>query len=156
MLGSGPITAMARKAGMKDFSYHSIWGLSRTSARDQAGFFRRLDSLIPKRHRDYARYLLKNIVASQRWGVGEARPRGWDLFFKGGWGVGTGRVNHQSARYEKGRCWAALSVMTEFSPSHGYGTETIEGVAERLLGGIRKVHCKGLTGHGPAHPNPSG
>ena len=30
MLGPGPITAMARKAEMKDFSYHSVWGLSRT------------------------------------------------------------------------------------------------------------------------------
>ncbi len=153
MLGPGPITAMARRAGMKDFSYDSVWGLSRSSPRDQARFFLHWDRWIPKRHEDYARYLLKNIVSSQRWGVADARPKGWDLFFKGGWGVGTGRVNHQTALYETGKCDAALSVMTEFSPGHEYGTETIEGVAERLLGGIRKLHCGDRIEHGPAHPD---
>jgi hypothetical protein len=152
MLGAGPIKATARKAGMRDFSYSSVWGLSRTSARDQARFFLHLDRWIPKRHEDYARYLLKNIVSSQRWGVADARPKGWDLFFKGGWGVGTGRVNHQAALYEQGGCSSALSVMTEFSPGHDYGTETIEGVAERLLQGIRKVHCGKRIEHGTAHP----
>jgi hypothetical protein len=156
MLGQGPITAMARRAGMRDFSYNSVWGLSRTSPRDQARFFLNWDRWIPRRHERYARYLLKNIVSSQRWGVADARPRSWDLFFKGGWGVGTGRVNHQSALYESAKCEAALSVMTEFSPNHHYGTETIEGVAERLLRGIRKVHCRGRIEHGPAHPSNDG
>ena len=39
--------------------------------------------------------------------------------------------------------------MTEFSPGHDYGTETIEGVAERLPGGIRKVHCGAGSNSGP-------
>lgn len=151
MLGPGPITAMARRADMRDFSYNSVWGLSRTSPRDQARFFGRWDKWIPGRHERYAKYLLSHIVPSQRWGVADARPAGWDLFFKGGWGVGTGRVNHQSALYESGRCHASLSVMTEYSPGHDYGTETIEGVAERLLQGIRKVHCGAAIVHGAAH-----
>lgn len=150
MLGPGPIVAMARRADMQDFSYHSIWGLSRTSARDQARFFARWDRFVPKRHEDYARYLLSHIVRSQRWGIGQARPRGWRLFFKGGWGVGTGRVNHQTAFIERGRCRIALSVMTEYSPNHRYGTETIEGVAERLTDGIRKAYCGPPIGHGDA------
>ncbi len=156
MLGAGPITAMARRAGMRDFSYDSVWGLSRTSPRDQARFFLNWDRWIPGRHEGYARYLLSHIVPSQRWGVADARPAGWNLFFKGGWGVGTGRVNHQSALYESGRCAASLSVMTEFSPNHEYGTETIEGVAERLLRSIRKVHCGKAIVHGTAHADRDG
>jgi hypothetical protein len=150
MLGSGPIVAMARRAHMQDFSYNSVWGLSRTSSRDQARFFWRWDRWIPKRHERYARYLLSHIVSWQRWGVARARPRGWDLFFKGGWGVGTGVVNHQTAFLENGRCRIALSVMTEYSPGHDYGTQTIKGVAERLTKGIRQAHCGRAIGHGDA------
>ena len=155
MLGPGPIVAMTRKARMKDFSYKSVWGLSRTSARDQARFFYRWDRFVPKRHERYARYLLSHIVPSQRWGFGRARPKGWSLFFKGGWGVGTGRVNHQTALLEEGRCRLGISVMTEFSPSHGYGTRTIEGVAERLTRGIGQAHCGGRFAEGPAQADPN-
>lgn len=151
MLGAGPIVAMARRIGMQDFSYNSIWGLSRTSSRDQARFFVHWDRFVPDRHERYARYLLSHVVSWQRWGVGRARPPGWDLFFKGGWGVGSGRVNHQTAFYERAHCRVALAVMTEYSPGHGYGTETIEGVADRLLAGIGNVHCRGHIDHGIAH-----
>lgn len=150
MLGARPIVAMTRRANMHDFSYNSVWGLSRTSARDQARFFARWDRYVPKRHEGYARYLLKHIVPSQRWGFGRAKPNGWELFFKGGWGVGTGRVNHQTAFIEKGRCHISMSVMTEYSPSHRYGTETIEGVAKRLTEGIRRAYCGNRVGHGGA------
>jgi hypothetical protein len=150
ILGAGPIVAMSRRAHMQDFSYNSIWGLSRTSSRDQAHFFWRWDRWIPRRHEHYARYLLSHIVSWQRWGVARARPRGWDLFFKGGWGVGTGVVNHQTALLERRRCRIGLSVMTEFSPSHDYGTETIEGVAKRLTEGIRRAYCGRAIGHGDA------
>jgi hypothetical protein len=142
MLGAGPIVAMARRADMHDFSYNSVWGLSRTSSRDQARFFYRWDHFVPERHEDYARYLLSHIVSSQRWGLAQARPRGWRIFFKGGWGVGTGRVNHQTAFLERRRCRIAISVMTEFSPSHSYGTQTQRGVGERLLQGIRRADCR--------------
>jgi hypothetical protein len=30
------------------------------------------------------------VIPSQRWGVGRVRPRGWSIYFKGGWGAGTG------------------------------------------------------------------
>jgi hypothetical protein len=82
MLGSGPIISMARRIGMQAFSYHPIWGLSRTSPRDQARCFIHWDAFVPERHERYARYLLSHITSSQRWGVGNARPPGWDLFFK--------------------------------------------------------------------------
>ena len=141
IVGRRAVRRLARDASMRDFRYHRIWGLSRTSSRDQARFFAKWDRFVPKRHERYARYLLSHIVSSQSWGIAKARPEGWRLYFKGGWGGGTGRVNHQTAFLEKGRCRIAISVMTEFSPSHRYGTLTQRGVAERLLEGINRAPC---------------
>ena len=141
IVGAGSVKKTARKAHMEDFSYHSVWGLSRTSPRDQAKFFLRIEQFIPERHEGYAKGLLADIVPSQRWGVGRVDPKGWKLYFKGGWGDGSGRVNHQTALYERGHCRMALSIMTENSPNHDYGSETLKGVAERLLSGFSAVSC---------------
>lgn len=136
ILGRTRIEHVARLAGMRDFRCHQVWGLSRTSPRDQARFMYRLDSFIPGEHRRYARYLLSHIARGQRWGVGRAAPRGWSLFFKGGWGSATGRVDHQVALLTRGRRRVALAVFTQFNPSHRYGKQTLRGVAARLLRGL--------------------
>ena len=75
-------------------------------------------------------------MPSQRWGIADARPRGWKLYFKGGWGTGTGRVDHQVAflRNPPGRI--ALAILTEFDPNHTYGKHTLRGVAARVLRGL--------------------
>ena len=125
----------ARRTGrLLDFSFAwPIWGNSTTSARDQARFFYRIDRLVPRRHRGYALGVLANIVPSQRWGIPPARPPGWSIHFKGGWGSGTGLVAHQSALLRRDGRRLALSVLTRWNPSHRYGTTTIQGVAARLL-----------------------
>ena len=57
-LGERQIEAEARRIGMRSFQLiHGFWGLSPTSARDQAVLFRHLDQNLPKRHRTYARRL---------------------------------------------------------------------------------------------------
>ena len=140
MVGARRINRLARDANMRDWRYsYGAWGLSRISARDQARFFYRYESYVPARHEAFARKLLRSIVRSQRWGVGQAQPDGWNLFFKGGWGTSTGRVNHQVAFLERYRHRVALAILTEFNPSHEYGTRTLEGVAERLLRGLPKL-----------------
>lgn len=136
IVGKDAVERLARAAEMRDFKWNWTWGLSRISARDQALFFYRLEDYIPGRHEDYARRLLSSIVSWQRWGVAQARPEGWELFFKGGWGIATGRVNHQVAFLERGDDRVALAILTEWSPDHQYGTETQEGVARRLLEGL--------------------
>lgn len=133
IVGSRGLNWVARKAGMVDFRYREHWGWSETTAADQARFFLRVDSCVPARHRAYARYLLAHIVASQRWGIPPEAPDGWKAFFKGGWSTGTGRVTHQVAMLENGRRRFSVAVLTEFNPSHDYGTKTIRGVAARLL-----------------------
>ncbi len=137
-VGSRRLYHLAERAGMKDFSFAwPIWGQSTTSARDQAIFFFRLDKLVPRRHRGYALRLLARVVPSQRWGIPRARPAGWSIHFKGGWGSGTGLVTHQSALLRRGERRLALSVITRWNPSHSYGARTIRGVARRLLAGLR-------------------
>ena len=136
IVGAEAIYRLARDAHMRDFRLHSTWGLSRTSARDQAPFLFELERFIPDRHVAYARRLLSTIVKGQRWGIPKAAPDGWEVFFKGGWGSGTGAVTHQVAFLESGERRVALAIFTEGSPSHAYGTRTVRGVATRLLRGL--------------------
>lgn len=136
MVGVRRVRRLARAAKMRDFDYHPVWGLSLTSPRDQARFMYRLQQYVPKRHRAYDRFLLSHVVRPQRWGIGRAVPRGWRLFLKGGWGSGSGRVDHQVALLKRGRKRIAVAIFTEFNPSHGYGKRTLRGVARRLLRGL--------------------
>jgi beta-lactamase class A len=134
LLGPRPMNRLARRAGMEDFRYTRPWGLSTTSARDQARFMFRLESLIPRRHRGYARWALSSIVTRQRWGIGEVATPGWRKFFKGGWGSGSGAVDHQVALLKlRDGTRAGLAVMTTNSPSHAYGKASLQGTFARLL-----------------------
>jgi hypothetical protein len=136
IVGVRRVERVAHVAGMRDFRYSAIWGESRTSPRDQVGFMYRLPSYIPGRHRAYALHLLSHIVPSQRWGIGRVAPRGWKLFFKGGWGSGTGRVDHQVALLTRRGRRVAVAIFTQFDPDHAYGERTERGIAARLLGGL--------------------
>jgi hypothetical protein len=144
IVGKNAIQRVARDGRMHRFRYSSIWGLSRASARDGASLMSRFEKVVPRRHEGYAKHLLASIVLSQRWGVARARPRGWKLFFKGGWGVGTGNVNHQIAFLQRHGTRVALAIHTEFSRSHAYGKKTLEGVASRLLRGLRRRGSRGV------------
>ncbi|MGH3091752.1 MAG: serine hydrolase [Gaiellaceae bacterium] len=124
---------LAERAGMSHFRLRSPWGLSEITAGDQARFFYRIDRYVARRHRGYARWPLAHVVRSQRWGIPPEVPSGWRVFFKGGWGKGTGRVTHQSALLQDGGRRTSIAVLTEWNPSHAYGTRTIRGIAARLL-----------------------
>jgi beta-lactamase family protein len=135
--GSAAVYRLARVAGMKHFRLRlPIWGLSEITPRDQARFFYRIDSYVPARHRTYAMRLLATIVPAQRWGVAQVVPVGWRLCFKGGWGSGTGLVDHQVALLTAGARRVSLAITTRFNPTHEYGKETLRGVAARLLRGL--------------------
>ena len=136
-VGVARIEHLARRAGMRDFQYNPIWGLSRTSPRDQVRFMYNLESYIPRSKRAYTLYLLSHITKSQRWGIGRVQPQSWALFFKGGWGSGSGRVDHQVALLKQNRQRIALAVFTQFDPDHNYGKQTLRGVAGRLLHNLK-------------------
>jgi hypothetical protein len=135
--GARAVYAVARRAGMRRFRLVTgVWGLSRVDAADQARFFLRIDELTAPRHRAYALRLLNTITPTQRWGVARVRPSGWRLYFKGGWGSGTGWVDHQTALLTRGGRRVSLSILTFEDGSHTYGKQTLQGIAARLLSGL--------------------
>jgi beta-lactamase class A len=137
IVGRAGVNCVARRAGMRRFQLRlPIWGHSEITACDQVRFFRRIEAHLPKRHRRYGMRLLASIVPSQRWGIPPVKPEGWRIYFKGGWGSGTGRVTHQVALLRKGDTRISLAVLTQFNPSQAYGKRTIRGVARRLLRGL--------------------
>jgi beta-lactamase class A len=135
IVGDTGLQEVARKAGMTEFSFGHDWANEQISPADQVRLFFRLDNLIPRQYRAYARGVLSGIAFEESWGIpAAARPR-WSVYFKGGWRrTGLGHLVHQVARLEQGRRSFELAVMTNGLPSEGYGIETIRGVTSRLLG----------------------
>jgi hypothetical protein len=139
ILGRGPIERLARHADMHSFRWDDVWGLSQTTARDQAVFMHRLQRLTPNRHWDYVKHLLSTITPSQRWGFGDVGTHGWNLFFKGGWGSGSGAVDHQVALLRRAHQHVGIAVMTADDPDHEYGKRTLRGIARRLLAALPRT-----------------
>lgn len=138
-VGDAALYRLAKLAGMKRFSIAGFWANARFSAEDQARFFNRIDKLVPPASRGYARGLLSSIASHQRWGFSRyAEARGFRTFFKGGWrGTGSGQLVHEAALFERKRTRLSMAVLTDGNPSHGYGTATLRGVAERIFGPAR-------------------
>jgi hypothetical protein len=127
----------AGRWGLRAFkAINNRWGDSLITARDQARLFLHYDRRVPPKHRAYALALLRTIVRSQRWGVAKVVPEGWTLHFKGGWGSGTGRVDHQVALLTRGNQRVSLAILTTGDGTHAYGKRTLQGLAQRLLRGL--------------------
>jgi hypothetical protein len=136
IVGNSAIMRLARRAGMTRFVINPHWGLSLITARDQTRFFLGIEELLPDRHRAYALRLMRTIVPSQRWGMAQVIPAGWQLHFKGGWGSGTGAVDHQVGLLRRSEHRVAIAVLTVGNPSHAYGKTTLRGVSRRLMRGL--------------------
>jgi hypothetical protein len=136
MVGNWRLRRLAKRAGMTRFRTAAIWGHSLIDAAGQARFFERIDLFVVERHRERALELLESIVPSQRWGIGRVQPEGWKLYFKGGWGSGSGAVDHQVALLRRGEHRVSVAIMTTSNGNHSYGKETLRGVAKRLLRGL--------------------
>ena len=136
IVGNDGLVRLARRVGMRAFTPAPIWGLSQIDAADQTLFFLHIERFVPRRHRATALRLLSSIVPSQRWGIARVRPAGWALYFKGGWGSGSGAVDHQVALLRRGTRRLSVAILTTGSPSHAYGKQTLRGVAARLLRGL--------------------
>ena len=132
--GPAGVYGVARRARMRRFTLDDeVWGLSRIDAADQARFFLHIDREVVARHRAAAMHLLASVIPSQRWGIGRLHLPGWQLYFKGGWGAGTGEVEHQSILLRPRTVRVAASVLITSSPSHEYAKRTLQGVFEALL-----------------------
>ena len=151
-VGDAALYRLARAVGMKRFSVAGYWANAHFSAEDQARLFNRIDRLIPARSRGYARGLLSSIVSYQRWGFSRfAGAAGFRTFFKGGWrGTGLGQLVHEAALFERRRTRFSMAVLTDGNPSHEYGTETLQGVAQRVFA----KHGHGASAAQDAEPEP--
>jgi hypothetical protein len=135
IVGDSGLDAVARAAGMTNFSISGIWARAMISASDQARFFFEMDSLIPREFVGYARHLFSTIAAFESWGIpAVARPLGYTVFFKAGWRPSPDvYLVHQIARLEGHHRTFSMAVMTDGDPDMGYGIATIQGVTQALL-----------------------
>ena len=132
-VGEAGLAALAHRVGMTRFATNPVWGATDVTASDQTRFFLHIDTFVAPRHRSYAMRLLRSIVPWERWGVGELAPQGWKLYFKGGWGYGTGLLDHQVALLQRGCARVSIAVLTMYDGSHSYGKATLKGIFARLL-----------------------
>ena len=135
IVGNAGLYAVAHAAHMTDYSVYTDWASSQISAADQARSFFEMNSLIPTEFRRYARFLLSTIAGYESWGIpAVARPRGYQVFFKGGWRrTNLGQLVHQVGRLKGHGRTFSVAVMTDGDPSMGYGIATIQGVMGALL-----------------------
>jgi Beta-lactamase enzyme family len=139
-VGPAGVYGVAARAGMRKFKLDpTIWGLSQVDAIDQARFFLHIDAHVVARHRAAAMHLLATVIPSQRWGIGKLRLPGWQLYFKGGWGSGSGAVEHQVALLRHGNVRLSVAVLITNSPSHEYAKRTLQGEFEQLLRGVHQL-----------------
>ena len=143
-VGDAALYRLARLAGMRNFSVAGYWANARFSAEDQARFFHRIDRLVPKASRGYARGLLSSIASYQRWGFSRySLALGFKTFFKGGWrGTGAGQLVHEAALFERGQTRVSMAVLTDGNPSQAYGQETLRGVAQRVFPTGRRARAQ--------------
>jgi hypothetical protein len=138
-VGQDGLRALAQRVGMTGLATNPVWGETHITARDQTRFFLHIDDYVVARHRSYAMRLLRSIAPADRWGIGELPQPGWKLYFKGGWGYGTGLLDHQVALLVRGCARVSIAVLTMYDGSHPYGKATLKGIFARLLWGFPKA-----------------
>jgi len=137
-VGNAGLERLAHRVGMSHFATNpnGIWGETLITGRDQTKYFLHIDRYIARAHRAFGMYLLSHIIPSERWGIGQIHHHGWRLYFKGGWGYGTGLIDSQVAMLQRGCTRVSIAVLTMHDYSQDYGNATLLGVFRRLLKGF--------------------
>jgi hypothetical protein len=149
-VGDAGLFEVAREAGMEDFAVAGHWGNAQITAADMARLFSDLDSALAGPQREFGLGLLGSIVPEQSWGIPVAAGGDWQVRFKGGWiTTDRGQLAHQAAELRDGDRTLAIAVLTDGQPSMSYATETVRGIAERLLSSSRN---RGGAGASSARP----
>ncbi|CAN5480308.1 hypothetical protein BH20ACT19_BH20ACT19_04940 [soil metagenome] len=131
-VGNGALRRLARRAGMRRFAGAPFWGATQITPADQVRLFFAIDRYVVRRHRDTALRLLRSIVGPQRWGIAQARPPAWALYFKSGWVRG---IENQVALLRRGRRRVSVAIFVSgLEASRGRAVQ--RAVARRLLRGL--------------------
>jgi Beta-lactamase enzyme family len=133
-VGDAGLYEVAERARMTKFSVAGYWSSADVTAADLARLFADLDAALVARFREYGKGLLGSVIPRQSWGIPEAAGDAWAVRFKGGWLPDRALV-HQAAELSErdGPRRFSLAVLTDAQPSFTYGTDTIRGIAARLL-----------------------
>jgi beta-lactamase class A len=138
--GARGVEQYLRRIGLNQTRMNaSAWGESTTTAEEMAQLLAQLGScriLVPHLCQ-YALEQMRQVVPSQRWGVGKGVPTGTDVALKNGWypeddgwGVhSVGLVAKEGRQY-------AIAVFTQPDPSLGYGITTIEQIVGPIYGAL--------------------
>ncbi len=138
-LGDEPVHRLAAAAPLRSLELNGTVFEMAVAASDLARLFVRLHELVPERHRAFAERLLRDVVEEQRWGLPRALPDRV-VMFKGGWRDDT---VHQAGLVLVGQRRVGIAVLSTGNPSQAYGRATVEGIARRLLGRMRRGNGSG-------------
>lgn len=112
--------------------YRRGWGLTRTSAKDQAELLRQVlvgeQGLLDDEYRQLARQLMTSVVESQTWGITEGVPDGWTVAQKNGF---AGDVANSVGYVEEpdGEGGYVIAVLSNGWPGWRSGVDTVEEIA---------------------------
>ena len=119
------------------------WGLTSTTAEDQAAFMHRLlqmDLLQPS-GKGLAWWQLRNIHADQRWGVRKGVPAGWEVGHKNGFAGSTccgWRVNSVGYAADPAGGGYSIAILTDGWSSLQQGIPMVEAVAAQVSGSLTR------------------
>ena len=138
--GVGGVDALSRTFGMTDTRAASPWGLTVTSAADQV---RLLDQVVVGRggplsasYRQALVDAMRNVVPSQRWGIGAGVPPGWTVALKNGFadsrccGWRTNSVGY--VQPPDGGAGYVVAILTDGWSSQAEGVAVVEWIARAV------------------------
>lgn len=140
--GGGAMAGYGTLMGLTETAESSpTWGLTSTTARDQAGFVHRLlqGGLLDENFTGLAWWELRNIRSDQRWGVRAGVPAGWEVGHKNGfydsrccgW-----RVNSVGYVADPVGGGYSIAILSDGWSSLSQGVPMVEQVARTVAGSL--------------------
>ena len=83
-------------------------------------------------------YLMRHVVSSQRWGVGDTAPAGSSVAVKNGWVVGPDdhwAVNSTGIVVASGHTWI-VAIYTRANSGYSAGVDIVRRIARLVVGGV--------------------
>lgn len=119
------------------------WGLTSTTAEDQAAFMHRLlqGDLLQPSGRAQAWWYLRNIREDQRWGIRRGVPADWEVGHKNGFAGSTccgWRVNSVGYVADPNGGGYSIAILSDGWRSLGEGVPMVETVAAAVSGSLTK------------------